>query len=57
MLLQVLGHLDDLDLLLSKDWGHGFIGSELQLVLRVQEIVVLKVVPKLLDNLGKRVSV
>ena len=57
MLLEVLGHPEAPDLLLSEDGSHGFIRSEPLLVLGVLEVVLLQVGPKLLDTLQKRDSV
>ena len=51
MLLQVLGHAEALDLLLSKDWLHGLVGGKPLLVLRILQVVRLEVGPQLLDNL------
>ena len=57
MLLQVLGHREGLDLLLSEDGSHGFVRGEPLLVLGVLELVLLQVGPEFLDTLQKRVSV
>ena len=51
MLLQVFGHAEALDLLISKDGSHGLIRSEPLLGLRVLQTVLLDVVPDLLDTL------
>ena len=54
MLLQVLGHTEALDLLVSKDGSHGLIRSEPLLVLRVLEFLLLQVGPEPLDTLNER---
>ena len=51
MLLQVFGHTETLDLLITKDGSHGFIGSEPLLVLGVLELLLLQVGPESLDTL------
>ena len=55
--LQVLGHAEALDLLISKDRSHGLVRGEPLLVLGVLELVLLQVGPEFLDTLQKRVSV
>lgn len=57
MLLQVLGHAEALDLLISKDRSHGLIGSEPLLVGGVLELLLLQVGPEPLDALNERVVI
>ena len=51
MLLQILGHAEGLDLLVSKDWSHRGVGGEPLFVLRVLQIFLLQVGPQSLDTL------
>ena len=55
MLLEVLGHPEALDLLLSKDGSHGVVRGEPLLVLGVLEVLLLQVGPESLDTLKRRV--
>ena len=51
MLLQILGHAEGLDLLVSKDGSHRGVGGEPLFVLGVLQILLLQVGPKSLDTL------
>ena len=51
MFLQILGHAETLDLLLPEDGLHGLVRGEPLLLLRILQIVLLQIVPKLLHNL------
>ena len=51
VLLEVLAHAEGLDPLIAEDWLHGVVGSEVLLVVRVLEVVLLEVGPEPLDHL------
>ena len=54
VLLQVLGHAEALDLLISKDRSHGLVRGEPLLVLGVLEFLLLQVGPEPLHALNER---
>jgi len=54
MLLEILGHAETLDLLSTEDGGHGLVGSEPLLVLRVLQLVLLQIGPQTLGALRAR---
>ena len=54
MVLQELAHREALHLLISKDGGHGLIGSEPLPVLRVLQVLLLQIGPEFLDTLNER---
>ena len=56
MLLQVFGHTEALDLLISEDGGHGLIGGEPLLVLGVLEFLLLQIGPESLHTLKRRIT-
>ena len=52
--LQILGHGEGLDLLISEDGSHGLVRGEVLLALRVLEFLLLQVGPESLDTLNER---
>ena len=55
VLLEVFGHTEALDLLISEDGGHGSIGSEPLLVLGVLEFLLLQIGPESLHTLQREI--
>ena len=53
MLLQILGHAEALDLLVSKDGSHRGVGGEPLLVLGVLQLLLLEIGPEPLNTLPK----
>ena len=49
---QVLGHGESLQLVGTKEFGHLFVGDEVLFVLRILEIVVLDIGPKMFNALS-----